>query len=951
MKQHLCFILLAFTNAMYAQHTIEGNVADSLTGENLEMVTVRLFSYTKTDSVLVQGAQTVAQGKFVLSDINDGHYRLIVSSVGYQPYQTTVRLSGKDIRLNTIRLKEDILSLGEIQVTGRAAEMVVKGDTIEYNSNAYKTSENAMAEELLKKMPGMEIDKEGNITVNGESITAVRIDGKKFFGDDVQMATKNIPAEMIDKVQVIEEKSEMAKLTGFEDDDTERIINFSLKQSKKKGLFGNFSGSAGADIIADNGTPFGYDEHFLNNDLRYNANAFLNILLGETQTTLIGSANNSNEMRSGRGRSGMQGNGSGITRTENIGVNTNIATRKDLLIGADASLNHTNNLTLTESEKEQYADSLTYNNTDNQQQSSNTWDASVRAEFEWQIDSLNKLILRPTLQYIHSDSYSSNDYTYLKTNTLTTDTVSDGWQENTAISQDISAQLRLIYNHKFLKPGRTLTMQGNVNISNTTSDSYNYYTNNALQLGTTEIIDQHTLKTGNTIGYNFRLSYVEPLYRNRHFLETAVSFAGNHRQSDKNQYNLAADSTYSVYDSVYSNSFSNQFFSETLELNYRYKKEKIDLTLGMKINPSQTESSTVYGNDSLVTHTNYVWNFAPNAGFKYQMGKKQFIRIRYNGKTQQPDISQMEPVKDNSNAMSETVGNLNLKPAFTHSLMFIFSKYNQQRFSSIMTGLRASITKDALTGNAIYDQTGKRYQQTVNAQALPYSVSADFMYNTPIVQKLLHLNTRTALSYNQRIAYQLKEQTAEDINISQLMLGNESRTGNLRASENLSLRLTHDIVDAGLQGSIAYSRTENNLSQQSISHVIDWTVRADLTFHLPHQWTISTDCGYTARYGYRLDNVNEIMWNASIDKTWQNSTLSLKFYDMLNQKKNIVEIIGDDYIQYNKYNTLPTYFMLTYTYKLNRMGNLKAQGKAARMQERIEKSEEPPLMPPPPPPL
>ena len=370
-------LLLSVVTAIMAQKTLSGTILSKTDGQPVEMATVRLFTYNGTDSTLVQGAQTYYDGLFILSNIREGKYRLIVSSIGYNEYSQWVEMKHADIDLPAIRLVEQVQELAEVSVQGKAAEMTVKGDTIEYNTAAYQVSETATVEELLKKMNGVEVDKEGNVTINGEEIKGVRIDGKKFFGDDVQTATKNIPADMIEKIQVIDEKSEMAKLTGFEDDEGERIINLTLKKNRKKGLFGNYSGALGADMVTDNGGWFDYGNtaygdtdaarmlHFLENDARYNANVFTNLLLGESQTTIVAGANNTNEIRSRRGRGWFGGQNAGITASENLGVNTNIdltgqLEKKDdkteLLLGGDATINHSVNDTRTQSQKESYSE-------------------------------------------------------------------------------------------------------------------------------------------------------------------------------------------------------------------------------------------------------------------------------------------------------------------------------------------------------------------------------------------------------------------------------------------------------------------------------------------------------------------------------------------------------------------------------------------------------------------
>jgi hypothetical protein len=863
-------------------------------------------------------------------------------------------MKNANLDVPTIRLTEQVQHLAEVSVQGKAAEMTVKGDTIEYNTAAYQVSENANVEELLKKMNGVEVDKEGKVTINGEEIKAVRIDGKKFFGDDVQTATKNIPAEMIDKIQVIDEKSEMAKLTGFEDDDTERIINLSLKKNRKKGLFGNYSGALGADMVADNGRWFDYDNLFFNNDFRYAANIFTNILLGESQTTIVGSANNTNEIRSGRGRGFWGGQNAGITRAENIGVNTNIdltskIEKKDekteLLLGGDASFNHSNNDTRTISQRDSYSEEATYIDKDSTNKLSQSWDAQMRLEMEYQIDSLNKLILRPQISYTNSTSAQTNDYTYDRDSIR----INDGYQHQNSLQEEIKASMRATYNHKFAKPGRSLTMRANFNFTNTKGKTDTYAWDNLLNQA---LVDQNTLSGNNALSYSLRTSFVEPIYKKNHLLEMVLSFSGNNRHSVKNQYSMDSITGDYQYDSIFSNELSNNMYTEQLELNYRWVSEKIDLTAGARVLATQTHSQTYYGG-LLARDTLYNrFNWAPNMNFKYKFGRKEFARVIYRGTSRHPSITQMEPVRNNSDAMNETVGNLGLQSAFNHNIFAMYSRFNQEKFSSIMTGLRANITQDALVNNTIYDQTGKRYMQTVNADMVPWNIGADFMSNTPFYNKMFQFHSRTAISYNQRVAYVLREQDADAIAqmiaSNTLPLGDASKTGNFRMSSDLTLRFTHKIVDIGIKNTNIYSLTHNSLNKKNISHIGDWIISGDVTFHLPKSWNIATDIAYTSRHGYEgLDDVNELIWNFSVDKTWTNSTLTLKIYDLLNDKKNIVQTVNETSVSYQKFNTLPTYFMLTYTYKLNRMGSLKAKGAAAWQQQMIEGGGRHPMGPPP----
>ena len=961
----LILILCVFAMVAMAQKTLSGTILSKTDGRPIEMATVRLFAYQDGDSTLVQGAQTYHDGLFILNNIKGGKYRLIVSSVGYNEHAQWVEMNNADMDLPSIRLSEQVQHLAEVSVQGKAAEMTVKGDTIEYNTAAYQVSETATVEELLKKMNGVEVDKEGKVTINGEEIKAVRIDGKKFFGNDVQTATKNIPAEMVEKIQVIDEKSDMAKLTGFEDDDSERIINLSLKKNRKKGVFGNYSGALGMDMVTDNGGWFDYAspaygatsadqaKHFFENDFRYNANVFTNILLGESQTTIVGGANNTNEIRSGRGRGWFGGQNAGVTASENLGVNTNLdftskLDKKDektsLLLGGDATINHSNNDTRTISQRDSYSEEATYIDKDSTNKLTQSWDAQMRLEMEYQIDSMNKIILRPQIGYTHTNSAQMNDYTYDRDSVR----INDGYQNKNSLQEEINASIRAIYNHKFAKAGRALTMQGNVSFKNTKGETDTYawdrMTNRAL-------VDQYTLSGNNALNYSLRTSYVEPIYGKNHFLETALLLSGSNRNSVKDQYTMNSLIDDYQYDSVFSNELSNNMYTEQLELNYRWVTEKIDLTAGARVLAIQNHSKTYYGG-LLARDTLYNrWNWSPNLRFRYKFGRKEFARIVYRGNVNQPSIQQLEPVRNNSDAMNETVGNLALNPAFNHNIFAMYSRFNQEKFSSLMTGLRANITQDALVNNTIYDQTGKRYMQTVNADMLPWDIGADLMSNTPFYKKMFQFHSRTAVSYNQRVAYVLREQDADAIAqmiaANQLPLGDASKTGNFRMSSDLALRFTHKLVDVGVKNTNIYSLTHNSLNKKNISHVGDWIISGDITFHLPGSWNIATDLSYTSRYGYEgLNDVNELIWNFSVDKTWKNSTLTLKVYDLLNDKKNIVQMVNETSVSYQKFNTLPTYCMLTYTYKLNRMGDLRAKGAAAWQQQMIESGGRPPMGPP-----
>lgn len=927
----ICIGLLSVLMADAAKYIVTGRVMNRDNGELLDMAAVRLFRYTGADSVLVTGAQTNVNGEFTIEanlGIATGKYAVIASILGYKEGKMDVSFSRREVNLKPIRLEEVAKELGTVEVRGTAAEMVVKGDTVEYNASAYKMNENAVVEDLLKKMSGVEVSSDGKVTINGEEIKAVRVDGKKFFGSDVQTATKNIPVEMIDKVQVIDQKSDMAKLTGIEDDETERIINLTLKSNKKKGMFGTFTGSLGADVV-----PIG-QKWTAKDDLRYGANAFYNLMLGESQTTILAGANNTNEARSGRGRE-WQGGGtrSGITRAENLGVNSNVLMGEKWTFGGDASVNHTDNTTLTNSRKEQFSEEKTYNNLDSTASLSTGWDATMRLEFEYKADTLNTLLLKPNLSYARTTTDKQSDFL----NMVGGDTLSYGQQINNSLKNEIKAELQAIYTHKSgRKNGRSVSVNAKGGISQSGTDGYNKAT------GSMKNMDQFQKRNTLDGNYSLKFTYIEPLAGLKHFLETSLTLSESLKTSEKTQYNRGEDGGYNVLDKDYSNSFRTNFLSEILEVNYRYLDQKVDVTVGAQVNPSQTWSKTSYGDGTRFDTLRTVWNFAPRVNFKYKFGKKKFARIVYKGQTKQASITQMSPVRDNSNALSETVGNLSLNPQFNHSLRAFYTSYNKDKLASFNVGVFGNLTKDALVNNTIYDEKGKAYRQTVNAKGTPFDVTGNVMYNTPVVKNRLHFFTRTELGYNRRLAYVSREVKASEINLEDLALGDESKTDNLRAREELSLRITHDVVDFGVRGNINYSRTKNTQAV-NVTNTLDWGVTADLVIRLPRSWTISTDIGYNDKWGYNISgSLREILWNASVDKSFAfGGTLSLKAFDMLNQRKNVVETISENSISYQRYNTLPTYIMLSFSYRLNKMGDLKAKGAAGFMQEMNENNGKP----------
>lgn len=892
--------LLVFTVSLSAQRSIQSSVFDAKNGQAIEMATVRLLK--QKDSALVQGAQTDMKGGFTLPKVRSGNYILVISSVGYHDYKRNITMENKDLILKAIQLNENVKLLNELEVKGTAAQLVVKGDTVEYNAAAFKTQENAAVEELLKKLPGVEISADGKITVNGEDIKKIRVDGKKFFDGDIEQATKNLPADMIEKIQVLEQKSDMALLTGFEDGDTERIINLTTKPNRRKGVFGNMGLGAGLDI---------------NNDFRYDGSLSMNIMRGESQTNINAGANNLNTSRGSRGRGSWGGANSGITTSQNLGINNNTIINPKFKIGGDVTFNHSNNLSETETERTSYISEKTYDDWSKSMSGNDRYSTNLRLEAEWKIDSLRTIVFQPNMGYNQTESFSTREYRYLTEG----DSTSWGDSKNSGFSNSLSGGLNVIYNQKSAqKKGRSFTLNLRTGFSESNSDNLNL--SNKFTNDTSILIDQNTLNRSNNFNSSLRMSFAEPLWNNKNMLEAAVSVSNNTTKSVKEQFGKDVNGNYTDTISEYSNNFENIFFRESIELNYRFTEKDYNIMLGVNGEPSQTRNLRIYG-DGFVRDTTYgVFNFAPTGRFQYNFGRKTFARIDYRGRTQQPSIDQMQPVKNNSDLMNETVGNPSLNPAFSHNLRLMYSQFNDKTFSSFSTFLNTNLTKDALVSNRIYDSSLKQYNQTVNLKdAMPLSLNWNVMFNTPLIQKRLHFNTNTSTGYRTQYGFVSRGVNNEEIDIDNLLTGASNFTRTYNAAEEISLTFTHDVIEMGVRGRIGYNNSLN--SQKNVeTETWDWMGRGNLVIRFPYDFTLSSDIAYSDRAGYTNMDQSEIMWNAALDKSLfkKKGTLSLRANDILRQRLNIRQTIGDNYVQYSRYNTLPSYFIVSFTYKISQFG-------------------------------
>ena len=901
---------------------VRGVLVDRMDGSPLISATLRLLN--AKDSSMVKGAMSDVDGRFRITGIGRGRYLLESSYVGYQTTLTPVNLKTSDasVRLDTIRMAGNSVVLKEAEVVGIKAEVKVMQDTVEYNADSYKTQPNAVVQDILKRLPGVEVDSEGKITAQGKEITKILVDGKEFFSDDAQVASKNIPASMVDKLQVIDRKSDLARLTGVDDGEEETVINLTIKKDMKKGWFGNVTAGYGTDG-------------------RYSGNFMVNRFVNDNQISILGGANNTNELAfsmPGSGRFRRFGGVNGVNTSQSVGVNFNVGNEETFRVGGDLMYSHSDQRTDTKSNKQYlFADSTSFENS-----LSRTRDQShnVTGNFRlrWEMDSANTFDFRPSflLSYNQSDSYSESellagDASRSLVNTTQNTLKSDG------TTYDVGGEL--VYNYKFRRrPGRSFSTQVSYKFSNTVEDETTYSVNKFFLVPDEDeirdqMVDYH--QWSNRVGA--RLTWTEPLgdIKKARFLTFAYRMNYVFNNSDKLVYNI--DRAYStekamqmlesdygiltnpmvanamaydsgVFDEDLSNRFRNDQFTQSLRLGFRQNREDYRLDGGVSVEPTMMSSENLL-NSAKSLPENWVWNFAPFLRFRYKFSKTESLALDYRGRSKSPTMTQLQPVPDYSDPLRVVQGNPELLPSFTHRFNVRYNNFNKERQSSIMTFVSADLTQNSIVTNTQFDKnTGGRTITYDNVNG-DWTLSGMLMYNSPVGHKGWRVSNHTFLRYARTVGYNN---------------GLLNKSGNLMVSQTPGVAFRTDIFDVELRPYYTLQHTSNSV-QQDNRLVHSYGSRFNAGYYAPFGLSISTDVSYGNSIGYSdgFDN-EQWLWNAAVSYSFlkgKSATISLKAYDILREKQNISRAVTANYIEDREFNTVTRYFMLSLTYKFAKMGD------------------------------
>lgn len=974
--------LFFVASAAYAQNSfkVTFQLVDENTNEPVGFATTSL-TVTGADEAL-KYVLTDSEGKADFTKVKKGTYVLKAEIMGYKSIQQEINVE-KNLDLGVIKMAEDVEALDAASVTAVGNPIIVKKDTVEYTASSFKTTDNDMLEDLLKKLPGIEVSSDGSITANGETITKITIDGKTFFLDDPQLASKNLPAKMIEKVKVVERKSEQAQFTGIDDGQEEFIIDLSVYKGMMDGWFGNLNAGGGHDA-PDKGY-YNEDHKFAEEGWRYQGGAIVGNFKDHSQLTLLLNANNTNNrgfndlaggmmggmmgggmmmggggmgggMMGGGGMGGgmMGGMGGGITSSWMGGVNGAWDLFEgDMELSGNYLYNGSNSYVENESNKITYMDDrsqLIESETGTSTRNTGGHRFGVRLDHEFSPNS--SILFEPQFNF---GGGNFNEYSDFATNTLGVDGIerktNEGFNTSYGDNQNWTASGRMLYRQRLGKAGRTLSLNANYNFSNNDMTSFNQSltlvdTNQDNQWDENKnIVNQKYLQNSKSSSLTGRLVYTEPIIENL-YLEASYQYSWSRSNSTKDAFDSGTNEYgdgFIIFDPVgatrseeYSNSILNENINQRAGVTFSWQTNKLTAQLGAAANPTHT-----YNETNGKTYESNVINWSPEARIRFYFNDYTNMQLNYNGRSAQPSTSQLMPVPDNTNPRNISLGNPYLQPYFNHNARWNFGYTNMNSFTSINGNISGGMVQNAITNAQWYDKAGVQYSIPVNGPGT-YNANAMLMVNAPLGLSNFSIMSMTNARYNQSTSYIGNGNLATDKyydpatvsfdydafhkdfpDLGKTDAFTENKTMTTGVMQMLRLTYRNDVVEL-----IAGGRTNMSKSwytMNSVSQKATWTNNAsfEMNWTLPFGMNLITDINYNWYNGYTTPQKPEFVWNAEITQLLLNNTctLSLRAYDLLNQAKNLTVTDNSNYHLERRSNTLGRYVVVAFTYRFGTFGN------------------------------
>ncbi|MFA6150320.1 MAG: TonB-dependent receptor [Chitinophagaceae bacterium] len=905
-----CF---SYQSANAQTHQVSGLFSDSSDKEPILGVSVILSN--TTDTSVKFGTGSDFDGSFLIENVPNGNYNLRATYLGYSVFRKSVTVNNDNVALGDLNLSRTSTSLNTVVVAGTLARSQQSGDTTSFNAGAYKTNPDATAEDLLNKMPGVSTS-DGTLKVNGEQVKKIFIDGKEFFGDDPNAAIKNLPSEIIEKIQVYDRASDQSQFTGFDDGNSEKSINIQTKKGMNNGMFGKVSGGYGADESSK--------------DSRYTFGGNLNYFNGDRRISIVGLANNINQQnfsaddllgvssssssgnrgrggaRGGRGGGGddassnfMVNNQGGITQTQSGGLNYSDNWSKKLKVTGSYFFNkaeNTNQTDLSRTYTLQNKDSSLVYNENNLSESTNT-NHRVNFRAEWNIDSNNAIFITPKITYQQNETQKNLTGSNLINGGLEGSSLSNKTFNN---SEGYNFSNSLLYRHKFRKQGRTISANFDTRINSRTGDGSLYSLNDYVD--TSILTDQkYNLNSeGTTLGVN--IQYTEPLSKKMQ-LQLSYNPSFNHNESGRNTFNKVSGGDYTNLDSTLSNQFSNDYSYQKGGAGIRYNTEKVSFNTAVNAQSGNLKGTQIFPQNLEINRT--FTNVLPQAMMNIKFTKTENLRLFYRTNTNAPSISQLQNVIDNSNPLQLRMGNPNLQQDYTHSVNLRYGKTMAGKGNGIFLFANATFTNNYIGNSTIVEGDGVQITMPVNLDGY-MRTNAFATYSLPVKKLKSNLNFSAGINYSK---------TPSLINNIANNNKNYAVNGGLVIGSNISENIDFTVSYSG-----AYNIAHNTAQPQSDFKYYSQTSSLKFNWIFLKGFVFNTNLNHTLYSGLGEGfNQNYLLWNASLGyKFLKNKSLQADIYafDILNQNNSISRTINDYYVEDTRTTVLQRYLMLKLTYTL-----------------------------------